>query len=197
MTFVLGLTGSIGMGKSTTAKMFADEGVPVWDADATVRALYAIGGKANALIAKELPQAMDGGTVSRDKLRELITTDPKILDRLEALVHPLVAENRNKFLQDADSPIVVLDVPLLFETGGEKYCDGVVVVSAPPDVQKARVLERGEMLEQDFDLILSRQMPDADKRAKARWVIETQTLDGARFSVQEIIDEIRLEVRDA
>lgn len=195
--FVLGLTGSIGMGKSTTAKMFAEEGVPVWDADATVRALYAADGAASTLIAKHYPDAMDASTVSRDKLRDLIAADPKVLDHLQTLVHPLVAADRTKFLRDTAAPIVVLDVPLLFETGGEQHCDAVVVVSAPPDVQKRRVLERGEMLGRDFELILSRQMPDLEKRAKARWIIETLTLDGARLTVKEILDEIRLEIIDA
>lgn len=197
MTFVLGLTGSIGMGKSTTAQMFAQEGIPVWDADATVRKLYEKGGAAAELIAKQYPAVMEDGHVSRARLRDLIAQDPVVLDRLQALVHPLVAKDRAAFLDSATNAIVLLDIPLLFETGTDKDCNGIVVVTAPAAVQKQRVLDRGEMSEADFQMILSRQMPDAEKRARARWVIETLTLDGARQSVKDIIAEIEGDLADA
>jgi len=197
MTFVIGLTGSIGMGKSTTALMFADAGVPVLDADATVRRLYEKGGKAAVLVAAHYPNVMEDGTVSRPKLREEIAANPKVLDHLQSLVHPLVAQDRAEFLKAATAPIVLLDIPLLFEAGTEAECDGVVVVSVPADIQKARVLGRGEMSEADFNMIVSRQMPDAEKRAKARWVIETLTLDGARQSVANILAEIEQDLADA
>lgn len=197
MTFVLGLTGSIGMGKSTTAQMFAQAGVAVWDADATVRTLYAKDGAAALAIAKHYPQAIDAGAVSRPKLRDLISADPDILDHVQTLVHPLVAQDRADFIATATTPIVLLDIPLLFETGADAGCDGVVVVTAPTDVQRKRVLERGEMSEDEFEMILSRQMPDAEKRAKARWVIETLSLDAARTSVANIIAEIEQDLAHA
>jgi len=197
MTFVIGLTGSIGMGKSTTAKMFSDLGIPVWDADAAVLRLYDRGGKAALLIAQLYPEAMEDDAVSRTKLRDIISQDPKVLDHLQELVHPLVAADREKFLSTTKEGIVLLDIPLLFETGGDARCDGIVVVTAPAEVQEARVIARGEMSKEDFQLILSRQMPDADKRKKARWVIETLTLDGARESVKEILREINEELADA
>lgn len=190
MTYVLGLTGSIGMGKSTTAQMFRDLGVPVWDADAAVHRLYAKGGAAVARIAALAPQAILGGMVDRARLRDAIAADPALLDRINAVVHPLVAADRAAFLSATRAAIVVMDVPLLFETGGEGYCDGVAVVSAPPEVQRARVLARG-MPERDLDLILSRQMPDAQKRARADFVIPTSTLDGARAAVQDILQQLR------
>lgn len=197
MTFVLGLTGSIGMGKSTTAKMFADAGVPVWDADKAVVDLYAKGGAAAALLAKHYPQMMEQGAVSREKLRALIAEEPNVLDHVQTLVHPLVAADRAAFLEQTSAPVVLLDIPLLFETGADAQCDGVVVVSVAPDVQRARVLERGKMSEADFEMILARQMPDAEKRAKARWVIPTDTLDGARRHVADILAEIEAETADA
>lgn len=197
MSFVLGLTGSIGMGKSTTAQMFADRGVPVWDADACVRGLYAVGGKVAMQIGVHYPDVMESGAVSRDRLRARIRTDPKILDHIQTIVHPLVAEDRATFLKDTDAPVVLLDVPLLFETGTDKECDAVAVVSAPPDMQRTRVLARGEMNEADLDLILSRQMPDAEKRRRARWVIPTVTLDGAGAIVTDILAEIERDTAHA
>lgn len=197
MTFVLGLTGSIGMGKSTTAKMFAQEGIPVWDADATVRKLYEKGGSAAELIDGQYPAVMEDGHVSRARLRDLIAQDPAVLHRIQTLVHPLVAQDRAAFLDNATAGLVLLDIPLLFETGTDKDCDGIVVVTAPAAVQRQRVLDRGEMSEADFEMILSRQMPDAEKRARARWVIETLTLDGARQSVKDIIAEIEGDLADA
>jgi dephospho-CoA kinase len=192
MTFVLGLTGSIGMGKTTTARMFAEEGLPVWDADATVHKLYSPGGAAAAQIQIALPDAIaKDGSVSRERLKALIREDPTVLDQLNAIVHPLVAADRVAFLEGATSDVVVLDIPLLFETGADTLCDATLVVTAPPEVQRTRVLERGEMTEDDFRLILSRQMPDPEKRARADFIVETLTLDGARTQVRDIITTIR------
>jgi dephospho-CoA kinase len=197
MTFRLGLTGSIGMGKSTTAALFADEGVPVWDADATVRKLYAPGGGATKIVAALFPDVIEGGAVSRPKLREKIADDPAALDRLQAAVHPLVAQDRAAFLQNRTEDIVLLDIPLLYETGAETGCDAVVVVTAPPEVQRTRVLARGEMTPAEFELILSRQMPDAEKRARADYVIETTTPDAARLAVRAICADIRRKLAHA
>ena len=197
MTFILGLTGSIGMGKSTTAAMFADKGIPVWDADAAVRRLYATGGLAAKVVREHYPQAMEGDAVSRPKLRDLIAGDPKVLDHLQSIVHPLVAADRADFLAQTTAPIVVLDIPLLYEVGTDADCDGVAVVSVSAETQKQRVMARGEMSEGAFNMILSRQMPDAEKRARARWVIATDTLDGARQSVKDILTEIRKDQQNA
>lgn len=191
MSFILGLTGSIGMGKSTTARMFADEGLPVWDADATVHRLYQPGQPAALAIASMFPQAMDpDGRVNRPHLRGLVNEDASVLDRLNAAVHPLVAEDRARFLAQADAPIVLLDVPLLYETGLDRACDAVAVVSAPAEVQRERVLMRG-MSEAEFQLILSRQMPDAEKRARADYIIPTTGLEGARQAVKDVLADIR------
>lgn len=188
--FVLGLTGSIGMGKTTTAGLFAAEGVPVWDADAAVHRLYGPGGQAVAAVGALWPDVIQDGAVSRPRLRDRIAADPGALDRLQAVVHPLVAADRAAFLRAAAAPVVLLDVPLLFESGAADLCDAVVVVTAPPDVQRARVLARGGMDAAALDLFLSRQMPDAEKRARARWVIETRDIASARTSVQQILAEI-------
>ena len=197
MTFRLGLTGSIGMGKSTTAALFADEGIPVWDADATVHRLYAPGGAATSVVAAMFPDVMENGAVSRPKLRERIASDPAVLDRLQAAVHPLVAQDRASFLQGRTEDIVLLDIPLLYETGAEAGCDAVVVVTAPPEVQRARVLARGEMTAAEFEVILFRQMPDAEKRARADYVIETTTLDAAGAAVRAICADVRRKLAHA
>lgn len=197
MTFVLGLTGSIGMGKSTTAQMFADEGVPVWNADAVVHQMYVAGGAAALEIARWYPDVMSEGAVDRGKLRGLIAEKPEILDQVQKIVHPLVAAHRAEFIAKAEARVVVLDVPLLFETGADAMCDGVAVVTVPEETQRQRVLERGAMTEEEFELILSRQIPDAEKRDKARWVIETRTLDDARQSVKDVLAEIEREIANA
>ena len=195
MTFRLGLTGSIGMGKSTTARMFADLGHPVWDADAAVHRLYVAGGVAVAPVGKAFPEVLSSGAVDRAKLKMALAQDPAALARLEAIVHPLVAEDRAAFIADASRdavPVVVLDIPLLYETGAEGQMDGVAVVSTDADTQMRRVLARPGMTEENFRMILARQMPDAEKRARADWIIPTDSLEGARQKVLSICDEIRV-----
>ncbi|WP_194097652.1 dephospho-CoA kinase [Marivivens aquimaris] len=190
MTWKLGLTGSIGMGKSTTAKMFRDESVPVWDADATVHKLYRVGGAAVGPVGDAYPSAIRDGAVDRNALKSLISEDPMVLKTLETIVHPLVAADRAEFLATTNAPLVVFDIPLLFETGADSWLDSVLVVTAPADVQKDRVLSRGTMTEDQFAQILARQMPDAEKRERADHVIETLTLDGTRQDVRNLIAEL-------
>ncbi|MFZ1470917.1 MAG: dephospho-CoA kinase [Paracoccaceae bacterium] len=197
MSFRLGLTGSIGMGKSTTADMFAAEGVPVWDADATVHRLYAPGQPAAVAIATLFPDAIDpDGSVNRPALRAMIAAEPSVLERLNSTVHPLVTANRVAFLAATTADIVLLDIPLLYETGAESQCDAIAVVTTTADTQRARVLARG-MTEADFQMILSRQLPDADKRARADYLIPTDTLDTARAAVKDILSDIRNRISHA
>ena len=187
MSFRLGLTGGIGMGKSTAAQTFRDLGHPVWDADAAVHDLYAPGGAAVAPVAAAFAGTMCDGGIDRAALRQALAADPAGFQRLEAIVHPLVAAERADFIaRHADTPIVVLDIPLLYETGAERGMDGVAVVSAPAAVQRARVMARPGMTEENFRLILSRQMPDSEKRKRADWVIPSDTMDGARAAIMDI-----------
>jgi dephospho-CoA kinase len=192
MTFVLGLTGSIGMGKSTTARMFADEGLPVWDADATVHQMYQPGEPAALAVGAIFPSAIDpDGGVNRAALRALMSSDKTVLHRLNAAVHPLVAQDRGRFLAaHAEAPIALLDVPLLYETGLDASCDAVAVVSVPTEIQRERVLSRGAMTETEFQTILSRQMPDAEKRARADYIIPTTSLEAARQAVKDVLADI-------
>ena len=192
MGFVLGLTGSIGMGKSTTAAMFRAEGLPVWDADAVVHALYAPGGAAVAGVGALVPGAVIAGAVDRGRLREALERDSSLFPRLEAVVHPLVAEDRARFLRDTRGEIVVLDVPLLYERGVDRECDGVAVVSASAETQMRRLLARPGMDREAAEMLLSRQMADADKRARARWIVPTETLEEARAAVRQIVFDIRV-----
>ncbi|RMB01835.1 dephospho-CoA kinase [Eilatimonas milleporae] len=191
---ILGLTGSIGMGKSETARMFADLGVPVFDADASVQALQAPGGRALAAIGAMFPGTVTDGVLDRRKLGAAVFADRDALRRLEALMHPMVAEDRRVFLRaaaDSGAALVVFDVPLLFETGGDKGCDHVLVVSAPAAVQRTRVLARSGMTEEKFADIVKTQMPDADKRARADFIIETDRgLDHARARVRAIVRQL-------
>jgi dephospho-CoA kinase len=186
--FVIGLTGSIAMGKTTTARLFAEEGVPVHDADAVVHKLYA--GEAAGLIEAAFPGSTKNGTVDRIQLGKQVTGDPTALRRLEEIVHPLVRNAERKFLRDAEivgTPIVVLDVPLLFETGGDGRVDATVVVSAPAEMQRERVLERGVSLER-LEALLGRQMADAEKRQRADFVVDSaQGVEHARAQVRQIL----------
>lgn len=197
MTWKLGLTGSIGMGKSTTAEMFRDEGIPVWDADEVVHRLYANRGAAVAPLAGISPGLIENGEVSRAALKRLIADDPRSLAKIEAIVHPLVAADRQRFMAQTDAEIVVLDIPLLYETGADAWLDSVLVVTAPPEIQRARVLARPGMTPDHLDLILSRQMPDAEKRARADHIIETLSLDGARAAVRHLIETLKSRRQDA
>ena len=189
---VLGLTGSIGMGKSTTAAMFREAGVPVHDSDAAVHALYE--GDAVAPVGAAFPGVVRDGRIDRTALRARVLDDPEALRRLEAIVHPLVRAARDAFLdeaREAQAPAVLVDIPLLFEVGAEREVDRVVVVSAPEPVQKARVLARPGMTEAHFSAILAKQLPDADKRDRADWVIDTgRGLEAARIAVRRILDAV-------
>ena len=189
--YLVGLTGSIGMGKTETARMFARLGIPVYDADAAVHALYERSGGAVAAIAAEFPGTVRDGKVDRAALSRAVTADKRALSRLESIVHPLVAKEQQVFLEKAGADgaeMVVLDIPLLFESGGHARMDAVVVVSAPHHVQRARVLAREDMSEDKLDHILARQMPDAEKRAKAHFVIETDKgLDDAFEQVKKVV----------
>jgi dephospho-CoA kinase len=190
--FVLGLTGSLGMGKSTTARFFAEAGVPVHDADAVVHRLYE--GEAVAAIEAAFPGTTAGGRVDRNRLAARVLGDPAALKRLEDIVHPLVHKAEERLLADAEArgeKVAVLDIPLLFETGGDRRVDAVVVVSAPPEVQRSRVLERPGMTVEKLESILAQQMPDAEKRRRADFVVDTsQGFEAARSQVRAILDAV-------
>lgn len=190
---VLGLTGSAAMGKSATAKMFADEGVPVFDADAAVHRLYE--GAAVAPVDAAFPGVVVNGRIDRERLAARVFNDPAALKQLETIVHPLVRAEQDRFRREAEAggaSIAVLDIPLLFETGGDGRSDAVVVVSAPSDVQRARLLERPGMAEEKIEAMLARQLPDAEKRRRADFVIDTSRgFDAARADVRRILEQIR------
>jgi dephospho-CoA kinase len=190
--FILGLTGSIGMGKSTTAKMFAEEGVPVHDADAAVHRLYE--GEAVAPIESAFPGTTAGGKVNREKLGQRILGDELAMKRLEHIVHPLVRQAEERFLNEAQekgAKVALLDIPLLYETAGDKRCDAVVVVSAPADIQRVRAFERPGMSEDKFAAILAKQTPDTEKRRRADFVVDTSKgLESARAQVRDILQAI-------
>ena len=188
---LLGLTGSIGMGKSTTAKLFAEAGVPVYDADAAVHQLYE--GEAAPAIEAAFPGTTSDGKVDRARLSAKVVHDPAAMRRLEQIVHPMLSASRQKFFDDAETagaPVAVVDVPLLFETGGEKRVDAVVVVTTSPELQRERVLARGTMDEEKLNSILARQMPDAEKRKRADFVVDTSHgLDPVRARIRDILAE--------
>lgn len=190
MGFVLGLTGSIGMGKSTTAGFFAEEGCALWDADAAVHRLYSRGGAAVAPMQAEFPEAIEDDAISRERLRGIIAGDPTALPRIEAIVHPLVQKDRSDFIAAHPDRIVVLDIPLLYETGADSAMDAVACVSIPAQLQRERVLARGTMSAGDLDRILARQMPNDEKCARADYVIETDTLEHAKAQVQAVMQDI-------
>ena len=191
MSYLLGLTGGIGMGKTTTAALFAARGVPVWDADAAVHRLYGPGGAAVGTVGRLFPAALGPQGVDRGILRALLAAAPDRLRELEAVVHPLVAADRAAFIAaHADAPLILLDIPLLFETGADRQMDGVAVVSAPAAVQRARVLSRPGMTDEALDLILARQMSDSDRRARADWIIPTGSPAEAEAAVDAILHDV-------
>jgi dephospho-CoA kinase len=189
---ILGLTGSIGMGKSTTAKLFAEAGVPVYDADATVHRVYQ--GEAVPAIEAAFPGTTADGKVDRARLSAKVVHDPAAIQRLEQIVHPMLRSYHQKFLEEAEqagAPVVVMDVPLLFETGGEKRVDAVVVVTTAPEVQRERILARGTMTAETLDAILARQTPDAEKRRRADFVVDTSHgLAPVRARIRDILAEV-------
>jgi dephospho-CoA kinase len=189
--FRLGLTGSIGMGKSTTAALFAAEGIPVWDADQAVHRLYAKGGAAVGPLSALFPDAEIEGAIRRDVLRRRIAEDPAALALIESVVHPLVVSDRTGFIAQTPSDLLLLDIPLLFETGADSGMDASLVVTAPPELQRSRVMARPGMTEALFQTLLAKQMPDREKRARATHLIETLSLDSVRSCVQALIRYIR------
>ncbi len=188
---ILGLTGSIGMGKSTTAKLFREAGVPVYDADATVHSLYE--GEAAPAIEAAFPGTTVGGRVDRALLSAQVVHDPEAMRRLEGIVHPMLGASRQKFLEEAErsgAKVAVVDVPLLYETGGERRVDAVVVVTTTPDIQRRRILARDNMTGEKLDAILARQLPDAEKRQRADFVVDTSHgLDPVRVRIRDILVE--------
>ena len=189
---ILGLTGSIGMGKSTTAKLFIEAGVPVYDADAAVHKIYE--GEAAPAIEAAFPGTTVDGKVDRAKLSAKVVHDPAAIKQLEQIVHPMLGASRKKFLEEAEAsgaPVVVMDIPLLFETGGEKRVDAVVVVSTDPATQRERILARGTMTNEALDAILARQLPDVEKRKRADFVVDTSHgLDPVRTAIRDILAEV-------
>jgi dephospho-CoA kinase len=189
---VLGLTGSIGMGKSTTARLFAEAGVPVYDADATVHRVYE--GEAFAVIEAAFPGTTVDGRVDRARLSAKVVHDPLAIKRLEQIVHPMVRAYHQRFLDEAEragAPVAVVDIPLLFETGGDQRVDAVVVVTTSPELQRERILARGTMTSETLDAILAKQMPDAEKRRRADFVVDTSHgLDPVRARIRDILDQV-------
>ena len=189
---ILGLTGSMGMGKSTTAKLFAEAGVPVYDADATVHMIYQ--GEAAPVIEAAFPGTTADGKVDRSRLSAKVVHDPLAIKRLEAIVHPMLRAHHQQFIDDAErsgAAVAVVDVPLLFETGGDKRVDAVVVVTTSPQIQRERILARGTMTSEALEGLLARQMPDAEKRARADFVVDTSRgLDPVRERIRDILDQV-------
>lgn len=191
MSFCLGLTGSIGMGKSTTAKMFVEEGCALWDADVAVHRLYSKGGAAVEPMQMVFPDAVEDGMVNRAALKKILSQAPEALREIEKIVHPLVAKDRASFVDNSTADILVLDIPLLFETGGDAAMDAVACVSVSPEEQERRVMERGTMTLEQFHQIRSKQMPNEEKCARSDYVIHTDTMDQARAQVQNVVRQIR------
>lgn len=197
MSYALGLTGSIGMGKSATAQIFADESCAVWDADAAVHRLYDVGGAAVAPIEEAWPTAIIEGRVDRGRLRDIIAGDSRALPRIETIVHPLVAADREAFRASSPHDVLVFDIPLLFETGGDTGMDAVACVWIDAETQRQRVLARGTMTVEQFEQILQKQMPIEEKKARADYLIETDTPDHAQTQVRTILAQIRRLIADA
>ena len=199
-TVLLGLTGSIGMGKSTTAAMFLKRGIPVWDADSTVHKLYAKNGAAVKFFNQEIPSAVSNGKVSRVALKKLIKEDINNLKKIEQIVHPLVAKDRLTFIENSKKynvPLIVLDITLLFETGFYKLVDYIAVVTVDYTTQKQRVLDRESMTEEMFTQILDKQVSNEEKKRKADFIIPTETIEAAESKVQEIITQLERQVKNA
>ena len=192
--FVLGLTGSIGMGKSTTAKMFEEAGIPVWDADAKVHQLYTGDTPVVQKIANIFPDAVENKTVNRETLKDLISKDKSVLQTLEKIVQPMISVSRNNFIASANNDIVVIDHPLLLESQSDSYCDAILVVSVDAETQRNRVLSRGSMDAETLDVIIAKQIPNAEKCKRADYIIETKTLEAARAQVQNVIKKIREQI---
>jgi dephospho-CoA kinase len=197
VTFKLGLTGSIGMGKSTTARLFKEAGCAVWDADAAVHRLYDTGGAAVRPIENLFPDAISDGAVDRAALRTIIAGDPGALKQIEGIVHPLVREDRAQFAAMSDADILVFDIPLLFETASETEMDAVVCVTVSPEEQEKRVLDRGTMTLDQFRAIRDKQMPNDEKCARSHFVIVTDTLEHAREQVHDVLEQIRKRMTNA
>ena len=195
MSFRLGLTGSIGMGKSTTAAMFADEGCAVWDADAAVHRLYS--GAAVPAVGAVFPNAIVDGMVSREALKQIISSDSEALGKLEAIIHPLVRQDRARFAREAEADILVFDIPLLFETGSRGEFDAVICVTVSAEIQQQRVLARGTMTQAQFEMILAKQMPITEKVALSDYVVVTDTVDHARAQVRDVVADIKRRMADA
>ena len=192
--FVLGLTGSIGMGKSTTARMFEEAGIPVWDADAKVHQLYTGDTPVVQQIANIFPDAVENKTVNRETLKDLISKDKSVLQTLEKIVQPMISVSRNNFIASANNDIVVIDHPLLLESRSDSYCDAILVVSVDAETQRNRVLSRGSMDAETLDVIIAKQIPNAEKCKRADYIIETKTLEAARAQVQNVIKKIREQI---
>jgi len=197
MRFKLGLTGSIGMGKSTTADMFAKAGCAVWDADAAVHRIYAKGGAAVEPLRQIFPDVVEDGSVSRQALRQKIAADADALQKIESIVHPLVQQDQESFVSSHAEAIGVFDIPLLFETGGDALMDATACVTVSRETQETRVLARGTMTDEDLARVLARQMPNEEKCARSNYVIETDTLEHARAQVQKIVEDIERRLSDA
>ncbi len=191
MRFRLGLTGSIGMGKSTAAQAFADAGCAVWDADQAVHRLYAKEGAAVLAIARTFPEAVVDGAVSRDVLKGIIQADPGTLTKLNAIVHPLVRQDRQDFINNDTSGVMIFDIPLLFETGSEGEMDAIACVTVSADEQRRRVLSRGMMTEAQFEIILKNQLPNKDKAKRSDYIIRTDTMDIMHRNIRDILGKIR------
>jgi len=197
MTFNLGLTGSIGMGKSATAELFAAAGCAVWDADAAVHRLYDNGGAAVSAMQDLVPDAIKEGRVDRAVLKRILSKSPEALPKIESIVHPLVAQDRDNFRKTAKSDILVFDIPLLFETGGDSEMDAVACVMIDAETQQRRVLERGTMTLEQFVQIRQKQLPIEDKTARSDYVIVTDTLDHVREQVENILADVRERIANA
>ena len=195
--FKLGLTGSIGMGKTTTASIFSALGCDVWDADAAVHRLYAKGGAAVGPMSGAFSQVIEEGAVSRAQLRSLISADPLALKSIEKIVHPLLVQDRADFVAGSQSDILVFDIPLLFETGGDANMDGVACVWTTAEVQQERVMQRGTMSMEQFEVIRAKQLPTHEKRDRSDFVIITDTIEHARVQVQNVLTEIRQRMTNA